>query len=133
MSYSCAVRRPDDCIDEKPYRCHHDVFRGQTPLAFLNILAGYLRATARFERMLYRSGYQYRRKTWYPHFPFITCKFDGTSYYVVRRILGHSASDVIKYYAKDDIDNLRLCSKKPLSPTERFRAYLSGKEVGGCV
>lgn len=58
---------------------------------------------------------------------------DGTLYDVVRRILGHSAPDVIKHYAKVDIDNLRLCSKKPPLPTERFCAYLSGKEVGGYV
>ena len=35
---------------------------------------------------------------------------DNASYEVVRRILGHSNPDVIKHYAKADIENLRMCS-----------------------
>ena len=54
---------------------------------------------------------------------------DGTPYEVVRRILGHSDPDVIRHYAKVDIENLRMCSIDPPAPTGRFGNYLSGKEV----
>ena len=54
---------------------------------------------------------------------------DGTPYEVVRRILGHSDPDVIKHYAKADIENLRMCSIEPPGPTGLFGSYLSGKEV----
>ena len=54
---------------------------------------------------------------------------DGTPYEVVRRILGHSDPDVIKHYAKADIENLRMCSIDPPVPTGLFGSYLSGKEV----
>ena len=54
---------------------------------------------------------------------------DGAPYEVVRRILGHSDPDVIKHYAKVDIENLRMCSIDPPAPTGHFGSYLSGKEV----
>lgn len=54
---------------------------------------------------------------------------DGASYEVVRRILGHSDPDVIKHYAKADIENLRLCAIDPPAPAGRFQDYLSGKEA----
>lgn len=54
---------------------------------------------------------------------------DNASYDVVRRILGHSNPDVIKHYAKADIENLRMCSIDPPIPTGIFRDYLSGREV----
>jgi len=54
---------------------------------------------------------------------------DGAPYEVVRRILGHSNPNVIKHYAKADIENLRRCSIDPPAPTGRFGDYLSGKEV----
>ncbi|MCR5684256.1 MAG: tyrosine-type recombinase/integrase [Lachnospiraceae bacterium] len=54
---------------------------------------------------------------------------DGVSYEIVRRILGHSDPDVIKHYAKADIENLRLCSLEPPAPFGRFSDYLSGKKV----
>lgn len=54
---------------------------------------------------------------------------DNASYEVVRRILGHSNPDVIKHYAKADIENLRMCSIDPPIPTGSFRDYLSGREV----
>jgi len=54
---------------------------------------------------------------------------DGISYEVVRRILGHSDPDVIKHYARADIENLRLCSIDPPAPAGRFGSFLSGKEV----
>ncbi len=54
---------------------------------------------------------------------------DNAPYEVVRRILGHSNPDVIKHYAKVDIENLRMCSIDPPIPTGIFRDYLSGREV----
>ena len=54
---------------------------------------------------------------------------DNVSYEVVRRILGHSNPDVIRHYAKADIENLRMCSIDPPIPTGIFRDYLSGREV----
>lgn len=54
---------------------------------------------------------------------------DGASYEVVRRILGHTDPDVIKRYAKADIENLRLCAIDPPPASGRFLEYLSCKEV----
>lgn len=54
---------------------------------------------------------------------------DGASYETVRRILGHTDPNVIKHYAKTDIEMLRLCSIKPPDPTGLFKDYLSGKKV----
>lgn len=54
---------------------------------------------------------------------------DGASYEVVRRILGHTDPDVIKRYAKADIENLRLCAIDPPPASGLFLEYLSGKEV----
>lgn len=54
---------------------------------------------------------------------------DGTPYEVVRRILGHTDPNAVKHYARADIENLRMCSIDPPSPTGRFDNYLSGKEV----
>ena len=54
---------------------------------------------------------------------------DGISYEVVRKILGHSDPNVIKRYAKADIDNLRRYSIKPPAPSGHFGEYLSGKGV----
>lgn len=54
---------------------------------------------------------------------------DGSSYEVTRRILGHSDPNVIKRYAKVDINNLRLCSIDPPAPAGLFGDYLSGKKV----
>ena len=48
---------------------------------------------------------------------------DNASYEVVRRILGHSNPDVIKHYAKADIENLRMCSIDPPIPTGIFHDY----------
>jgi site-specific recombinase XerD len=54
---------------------------------------------------------------------------DGGSYETVRRILGHTAPDAIKHYARTDIENLRLCSIAPPEPSGLFGEYLSGKRV----
>ena len=54
---------------------------------------------------------------------------DGISYEIVRRILGHSDPNVIKRYARADVENLRLCSIDPPAPTGLFYDYLSGREV----
>lgn len=54
---------------------------------------------------------------------------EGTSYDTVRRILGHSDPDMIKHYAKTDIENLRMCAIDPPLPTGLFSDYLTGKKV----
>lgn len=58
---------------------------------------------------------------------------DGMPYEVVRRILGHSSPDVIRRYARADIDSLRLCAIEPPPPAGCFYDYLSGREVIGGV
>ena len=52
---------------------------------------------------------------------------DDCSYETVRRILGHTDPNVIKHYAKTDIEKLRLCAISPPSPSGLFQEYLSGK------
>lgn len=52
---------------------------------------------------------------------------DDVSYATVRRILGHTDPNVIKHYAKTDIEHLRLCSIEPPSPKGIFKDYLSGR------
>lgn len=42
VAYSCAVRRLDNYIDRKPYRCHHGDYNEQIPLVFADTLTGYL-------------------------------------------------------------------------------------------
>lgn len=54
---------------------------------------------------------------------------DNASYEVVRKILGHADPNVIKHYAKTDIEKLRLCAIEPPEPTGVFNEYLSGKKV----
>ena len=54
---------------------------------------------------------------------------EGTSYDTVRRILGHSNPDMIKHYARTDIENLRMYAIEPPFPTGLFRDYLTGKKV----
>jgi integrase len=54
---------------------------------------------------------------------------DNASYETVRKILGHSDPDIIKHYAKVDIEQLRLCAIDPPKPTGLFDEYLSGKKV----
>lgn len=54
---------------------------------------------------------------------------EGTSYDTVRRILGHSDPDMIKHYARTDIENLRMCAIDPPLPTGFFSDYLTRKKV----
>jgi len=54
---------------------------------------------------------------------------DGASYEVVRKILGHTNPNVIKHYARTDIESLRLCSIDPPAPSGLFREMLSGRMV----
>lgn len=54
---------------------------------------------------------------------------DENSYNTVRKILGHSDPNVIKHYAKTDIERLRLCAISPPKPSGLFEGYLSGKKV----
>lgn len=58
---------------------------------------------------------------------------EGTSYDTVRRILGHSDPDMIKHYARTDIENLRMCAIEPPLPTGLFSDYLTGKKVFSLV
>lgn len=51
----------------------------------------------------------------------------GTSYETVRKILGHSDPDVIKHYAKTDIERLRTCSIESPDPIGNFADFLSGE------
>lgn len=54
---------------------------------------------------------------------------DGASYETVRRILGHTDSDVIKHYARSDIANLKLCSIDAPPASGLFKKYLHGEEM----
>lgn len=54
---------------------------------------------------------------------------EGTSYDTVRRILGHSDPDMIRHYARTDIENLRMYAIEPPLPTGLFSDYLTGKKV----
>lgn len=54
---------------------------------------------------------------------------DGISYESVRKILGHSDPDVIKHYAKTDIEHLRLCALEAPVPKGIFNEYLSGRRM----
>lgn len=54
---------------------------------------------------------------------------DNASYEVVRKILGHADPNVIKRYAKTDIEKLRVCAIEPPKPSGLFLEYLSGKKV----
>ena len=51
---------------------------------------------------------------------------DGIPYHVVSDLLGHENRDVIKSYARIDIENLRKCSIEPLSAEGSFYAMLEG-------
>ena len=54
---------------------------------------------------------------------------DGAAYETVGRILGHTNPNVIKHYAKADIENLRRCSIDPPRPSGRFKDFLNGEGV----
>ncbi len=58
---------------------------------------------------------------------------DNASYETVRKILGHTDPNVIKHYAKTDVEKLRLCAIAPPAPSGSFADYLSGKKVAGHV
>ncbi len=52
---------------------------------------------------------------------------DDVSYDTVRKILGHSDPNVIKHYARTDIEHLRACAIEPPLPTGMFAGFLSGR------
>ena len=54
---------------------------------------------------------------------------DGASYETVRKILGHTSTNVLRHYAKTDVENLRFCSIEPPAASGIFSDYLSGKKV----
>ena len=54
---------------------------------------------------------------------------DNVSYETVRKILGHSDPNMIKHYAKTDIEKLRTCAIEPPTPSGRFSDILSGRRT----
>jgi site-specific recombinase XerD len=53
---------------------------------------------------------------------------DDVPYEAVRAILGHSAPNAIKHYAKLDIEKLRECAIEVPKPSGTFKAFLAGGE-----
>ena len=53
----------------------------------------------------------------------------GQSYEQTRKILGHRSPEVIKHYAKLDIERLRLCALEARPPAGFFERFLNGEEV----
>lgn len=53
----------------------------------------------------------------------------GESYEQTRKILGHRSPEVIKHYAKLDVERLRLCALEARSPAGFFERFLNGEEV----
>ena len=53
----------------------------------------------------------------------------GEPYEQVRKVLGHRSPDVIKHYAKLDVERLRLCALEASPPTGFFERFLNGGEV----
>lgn len=52
---------------------------------------------------------------------------DGISYEVVRKTLGHTDKNVIRHYAKLDIEQLKLYTLEPPAATGHFAEILSGR------
>lgn len=53
----------------------------------------------------------------------------GESYEQTRKVLGHRSPDVIKHYAKLDVERLRLCALEARPPAGFFERFLNGEEV----
>ena len=51
---------------------------------------------------------------------------DNVPYEIVRKVLGHSDDNVIKHYARLDIEELRKCALKVPPPSGRFGTFLDG-------
>ncbi|MHC1747334.1 MAG: tyrosine-type recombinase/integrase [Cellulosilyticaceae bacterium] len=51
---------------------------------------------------------------------------DGVDYNSVRKILGHEGPNAIKYYAKINIEMLRLCALEAMDPSGFFKHFLEG-------
>ena len=49
-------------------------------------------------------------------------------YDAVRKVLGHSAKDAIRHYARIDIENLRFCALEPLPFTGKAAEIFGGQE-----
>jgi len=54
---------------------------------------------------------------------------DGGDYETTRRILGHADPDVIKRYARLDVESLRKCAIEPPPPSGLFLDFLEGREA----
>ena len=55
---------------------------------------------------------------------------DGVSTEIVRKALGHGTKHALKYYARIDVESMRLCPLPVPEPTGAFAEILSGKERG---
>lgn len=51
---------------------------------------------------------------------------DNIPYEIVRKVLGHSDDNVIKHYARLDIEELRKCALEVPPPSGRFEVFLNG-------
>lgn len=111
-------------------RCDEYVFHGMSA-PYGRITTSIIRHAT--DRYFHKAGIDTSRKKHGPHtFRSSLASSmvnDGVSYETVRRILGHSDLNVIKHYAKVDIENLRLCALDPPRPKGIFADYLSGKKV----
>lgn len=54
---------------------------------------------------------------------------DDVSYEVVRKILGHTDTNVIMRYARTDIEKLRQCAITPPKPSGLFNDLINGRRV----
>jgi integrase len=58
---------------------------------------------------------------------------DGVPTEVVRKVLGHGTKYALKYYARIDMESMRLCPLPVPNPTGAFAAILSGKAEADSV
>jgi len=54
---------------------------------------------------------------------------DTIPYEAVRKILGHSDPNVIKHYAKLNVEMLRQCTIEVPEPSGKFKEFLQGGET----
>lgn len=54
---------------------------------------------------------------------------DDISYETVRKVLGHSSNNVIKHYAKIDVEKLRQYCLEPPKVSGNFKAFLKGEVI----
>lgn len=52
---------------------------------------------------------------------------NGSSYDIVRKVLGHTTPNAVKHYVKTDIERLRKCAIDPPEPSGLFLELLNGR------